>query len=358
MAKATQKVVKPLDVIMKELEKDYGKGSVIHGEEPETYDKVVSTGSLGLDIALGIGGIPIGRIGKIIEVFGWESSGKTTLVKTIIANFQQVSDKKVLFLDGEGMEAKYARKLGVDVEDMFIVKVDASAGEGAYDKMQRLVESGKIGLVVVDSVSAFKPGKNINSKLSDSKMGLHSRMMSELMDKVNNLSVEHGCTFIFVNQLRQKIGVMFGNPETTQGGNALRFYAHIRLETTRSITKKNSIMNGKEKLGNLHKVSVVKNKLATPFKKAEFYIRYGEGIDTFIELVKLGHKLDVLCLSGNSVTYEGTKYTLIEFEQALQDNEGMLEEIRTKIINTVATNPTLELIEESDEEDENNEDED
>lgn len=350
MAKATQKVIKPLDVVMKELEKDYGKGAVIHGELPESYDRVISTGSIGLDIALGIGGIPVGNIGKIIEVYGWESSGKTTLVKTIIGNFQRSSDKKVLFLDGEGMESKYAMKLGVDVEDLFIVKLDSTAGEGAYDRMQRLVETGVIGVVVVDSVSAFKSAKNVTGKLKDSKMGLHSRMMSELMDKVINMCGEYGCTFIFVNQVREKIGVMFGNPETTQGGNALKFYAHIRLESRRSTSTKNSIMEGKEKLGNLHTFKVIKNKLAAPFKKAEVYIRYGEGFDRFLELVKLGNKLDVLKASGNKVTFDGAQYSMLEFEQMINDNEGMFEAIRGRIMDAAMNNPTVELVEETEEE--------
>lgn len=334
MAKKTEEK-KSLDDIVKDLDKQYGKGSVMHGDEIEKYEDVVSTGSLGLDIATGIGGIPVGSTsGKVIELFGWESSGKSTLVQSIIGNYQKKFGRECLYVDGENsIDEKYSTALGVDLKKLWTVQLDESAGEGAYNKAEKLVESGEFGLVIYDSYNSLQPKKIIDGEVGDNNLGLHARMLGQAVQKANNLCTKYGTTFIFVGQLREKIGVMFGSPETTQGGNALRFYAHMRMKVQRSVAKDNTIMDGDTKIGNLVTVDVIKNKLAPPFKRAQFNILYGVGIDKIQEILDIGHDLEVLKVRGESLTYDETKYTINDFKQMLIDNPVFEEELRTKIIN-------------------------
>ena len=325
-----KEVKKTLEEVTKELNKQYGVGSVIHGDEKQTYKEVISTGSLGLDIALGVNGIPK-RGGKLIEIFGWESSGKTTLAQTIIANFQQAGEK-CLQVDGEGMDAKYASALGINLSELYLLSLDEHAGEGAYDKMEKLVETGEIGLVVIDSYNALQPLKIVEGEMGEQSMGVHARMLGKAVIKANSLAQKYGTNFLFLGQLREKIGVMFGNPETTQGGNSLKFYCHVRLRVSRSLTTENSVMEGKEKVGNKTTVKVEKNKLSLPFKSCSFNITYGEGIDTIQELIDLGHDYEVLKVYGKSITYDKVKYDGIVFKQMLKDNPEFALEIRNKII--------------------------
>lgn len=332
MAKKEEK--KSLEEVMKELEKQYGKGSVIHGNEKETFTEVISTGSLGLDVALGIGGLPK-RGGKIIEIYGWESSGKSTLTQTIIANFQK-NGEKCLLLDGEdSLDEKYATALGINLADLFVVQLDEHAGEGSYNKMEKLVETGEIGVVVIDSYNALQPAKIVNGEVGDNTLGLHARMLNQAVMKANTLAAKYGTLFIFIGQLREKIGVMFGSPETTQGGNALRFYSHVRMHVSRSTTKDNSVMNGDEKLGNLTKVKVIKNKLAAPFKECSFNIMYGQGIDKISEIIDLASDYDVIKKRGNSVTYGEDKFDLSAFTNMISDNDAFYNSLKQQILNKV-----------------------
>ena len=279
-----KEVKKSLEDVMKELNKEYGIGSVIHGNEKESFTEVISTGSLGLDIALGIGGLPKNG-GKIIEIFGWESSGKSTITQTIIGNFQK-QGVKCLLVDGEdSLDEKYATALGINLSELYMIQLDEFAGEGAYNKMEKMVSTGEIGLVIIDSYNALQPLKLVQGEVGDSAMGVHARMLNQAVMKANTLAAKYGTLFIFIGQLREKIGVMFGSPETTQGGNALRFYSHVRMQVSRSTTKDNSVMEGDVKMGNLTKVKVIKNKLSAPFKECEFNILYGIGIDKFSELI-------------------------------------------------------------------------
>lgn len=337
MAKAATEKKLNLEETLKKLEKDYGKGAVINGANLEKYDEVVSTGSLGLDIATGIGGIPIGRLGKVIEMYGWESSGKSTLSQTILGNYQKMGKKKAIYVDGENsLETEYSSKLGVDLEDLLIIQLDPSAGEGAYNKMEALVETGEIGLVIIDSYNSLQPKKIVDGEVGDNNLGLHARMLGQAVMKANTLCGQYGCTFIFIGQLREKIGVMFGSPETTQGGNALKFYTHMRFDVGRSMTNDNSVFvdgNVKgQKIGNLHKVKVIKNKLGSPFKKAEFNIIYGEGIDKYNEIVEIGHDLGLLKKYGESITFEGNKQSTEEFIQLLRDNEELYQDLRKQAL--------------------------
>jgi len=321
---------KTLEEVTKELNKTYGAGSVIHGNEKKTYTEIISTGSLGLDLALGTLGIPK-RGGKIVEMFGWESSGKTTLAQTIIGNFQKAGEI-ALMVDGEGLDDKYASALGIKLEDLYLVTLDEHAGEGAYDKMVKLVETGEIGLVVIDSYNSLQPLKIVEGEMGEQSMGVHARMLGKAVMKANTLAQKYGTNFLFLGQLREKIGIMFGNPETTQGGNSLKFYSHIRLRVSRSTTNDNSVIVGGEKLGNKTTIKVEKNKLSMPFKNCSFDIIYGKGIDTEQELIDLGHEYEVLKVYGKSTTYDGTKYDGVEFKQMLADNPELAMEIRNKII--------------------------
>lgn len=333
---AKSKTERPtLEEAKKAMEKKYGKGAIIKGDEMEPVDDVVSTGSIGLDIATGIGGIPIskgGKNGKIIEIDGWESSGKSTLTQTIIGNAQK-KGLTCLLVDGENsIDENYTPALGVDMDKLILIQLDEYAGEGAYDRMQTLIETGEIDLVVIDSYNALQPKQIVDEGLDKQTMGLHARMLGRVVMKSNSYCKTYGTTFIFIGQLREKIGVMWGSPETTQGGNALRFYAHMRMDISRSLTTDNSVMEGDEKVGNLHKVHIKKNKMAAPFKKAEFNIRYGVGIDKIQELIDLGHEIEVIKKRGDTIKYGEDKFSIAEFTDLLQTNEGFYDDIRSKIL--------------------------
>lgn len=314
---------KSLEEVLKELDKDYGKGSVINGGESESYTGVISTGSIGLDHALGIGGLPKG---KMIEIYGWESSGKSTLVQTIIGNAQK-EGVKCLYVDGENsLDETYAKNLGVNLDDMLLIQLDEHAGEGAYNKAERLIATGQIGLVVFDSQNSLQPKKILEDEVGVASMGVHARMLGQVVVKMNALAIQHNCTVIFISQLREKIGVMFGSPETTQGGNALKFYSHVRLDCRKSLLKEGDV-----NYANKTKIKVVKNKCAIPFKTAEFEIVYGVGIDKIKELIEIGSDLEILRKWGPSITYADIKYTVEEFTKKLKESD-FYNEIRTKIL--------------------------
>lgn len=351
MAKAKKVEKKTLKERMDDLNKKYGDGSVLYGEVPIVTD-VISTGSLGLDIATGIGGIPISNEeeghGKIIEIRGWESSGKSTLVQTIIGNAQK-RGINVLLVDSENsIDPAYAKSLGVDINKLYIVQLDETAGEGAFDKMQNLVDSGEIGLVIVDSYNALQPKKVIDDGLDAANMGLFARMMSKVCAKSNNQCSQFGTTFLFCGQYRLNIGQMYGDPSVTQGGKSLGFYAHMIIETSRSTTNDNSLWEGKagdsEKLGNLHKVKVLKNKLAAPFKKAEYNIIYGQGVDKYQEIIDLGPKYLEGCKKRAGIfTIDGDSYTIEDFINILKSNDDYFEEMRNKILQEALNNKNLDI---------------
>jgi recombination protein RecA len=328
---------KTIEEVLKELNKEYGIGSIIHGNEKEVFTDVITSGSLGLDIALGVNGIPK-KAGKIIEMYGWESSGKSTLAQTIIAKFQQAGEKCLLIDAENSLDEKYATSLGIDLEKLYLMQLDESAGEGAYNKMERLVQTGEIGLVVIDSYNALQPLKIVQGEIGDSTMGLHARMLNQAVMKANTLASKYHTNFLFLGQLREKIGVMYGSPETTQGGNALRFYSHVRLKVTRSVTNDNSTFEGDVKTGNKTSIKVEKNKLGHPFKTCSFNIMYGEGIDKYSELIELAHDYEVLKVYGKSITYLETKHETTVFLQMLKDTPEMFEEIKTKILDKVNAN--------------------
>jgi len=336
MAKEKDKK-KTIEEVLLELNKEYGIGSIIHGNEKEVFTDVITSGSLGLDIALGVNGIPK-KAGKIIEMYGWESSGKSTLAQTIIAKFQQAGEKCLLIDAENSLDEKYATSLGIDLEKLYLMQLDESAGEGAYNKMERLVQTGEIGLVVIDSYNALQPLKIVQGEIGDSTMGLHARMLNQAVMKANTLASKYHTNFLFLGQLREKIGVMYGSPETTQGGNALRFYSHVRLKVTRSVTNDNSTFEGDVKTGNKTSIKVEKNKLGHPFKTCSFNIMYGEGIDKYSELIELAHDYEVLKVYGKSITYLETKHETTVFLQMLKDTPEMFEEIKTKILDKVNAN--------------------
>ena len=329
MAKKEEK--KSLEQVIKELEKEYGKGSVIHGNEKEEFVDVVSTGSLGLDTAIGVGGIPK-RAGKIIEMYGWESSGKSTIAQTIAGNFQKAGEK-VLLVDGENsLDEKYSTALGMNLEDLLLIQLDESAGEGAYNKMERIVETGEIGLVIIDSYNSLQPLKLVEGEIGDSTLGLHARMLNQAVMKANYLATKYGTNFLFLGQLREKIGIMFGSPETTQGGNALRFYSHVRLKVSRSTTEANSLKEGDTKIGNKTTVRVEKNKLGSPFKSCSFNILYGKGINVINELIDIADNEEIIRVYGKSITYNDVKYDGEEFRTMLETDSSLFKEIKQKIL--------------------------
>ncbi len=320
--------LKALKMTLDRLDKQYGKGSVMKMGDQQVVDvESISTGSLGLDIALGIGGFPRGRV---IEIYGPESSGKTTLAIHAIAECQRKGGIAA-FIDAEhAFDRTYAEKLGVDTENLLISQPDH--GEQALEIAENLIRSGAIDIIVIDSVAALVPRSEIEGEMGDSKMGLQARLMSQAMRKLTATIGKTGCTCIFINQLREKIGVMFGNPETTTGGNALKFYASIRLDIRRS----GSAIKDKEGnlLGNHVKVKVVKNKLAPPFRIAEFDIMYGEGISKTGEIVDLGVQFDILKKSGSWYSYGDSKIAQGRdaAKQFFMDNPETAEEVEGKII--------------------------
>ena len=283
--------LKVLDAVMQKIEKDFGKGSIMRMNSTEVNDvPVIPTGSITLDMALGVGGYPKGRV---VEIYGPESSGKTTLALHVLAQAQKAGGE-VAFIDAEhALDIGYARALGVNVEDMLVSQPDT--GEQALEITEALVRSGAIDVIVVDSVAALVPRAEIEGEMGDSFVGLHARLMSQALRKLAGAINKTNCIVIFINQLREKVGVMYGNPEVTTGGRALKFYASVRIDVRRIETLK----NGSEMIGNRTRAKVVKNKMAPPFREAEFDIMYGEGISMLGELIDLGVKLDLVQKSGS-----------------------------------------------------------
>lgn len=319
-----------LKTILEKMDKTYGKGAVmIMGEREVEPVDVIPTGSLGLDLALGVGGYPRGRI---VEIYGPESSGKTTLTLHAIAEAQKAGGIAA-FIDAEhAFDRFYAEKLGVDVDNLVISQPDN--GEQALEIMENLIRSGAIDIVVVDSVAALTPKSEIEGDMGDSKMGLQARLMSQALRKLTGTISKTKCVAIFINQLREKIGMMFGNPETTTGGNALKFYASVRLDIRRG----SQIKDGDKVLGNRTKVKVVKNKMAPPFRSTEFDVLYGEGISRTGEIVDLGVEYDVIQKSGSWFPYAGSKLAQGRdaVKELLKDNPELAEEIEAKVREKIA----------------------
>lgn len=317
--------LKALQATLDKIEKDYGKGTIMKlGEQPKWDVSVIPSGSIALDHALGIGGYPRGRI---IEIYGPESSGKTTLAIHAIAQAQKAGGIAAIIDAEHAFDRTYAKNLGVDVESLYISQPDN--GEQALEIADNLIRSGAIDIIVIDSVAALTPKAEIEGEMGDSKMGLHARLMSQALRKLTaNISKTNTCC-IFINQLRDKIGVMFGNPETTTGGNALKFYASVRVDVRRT----NQIKDGDEALGNRTKVKIVKNKMAPPFKKAEFDIVFGEGISHVGEVIDLGVEMEIIKKSGSWFSYgEGKLAQGREaVKQLLSDNVELCDEIEAKI---------------------------
>jgi recombination protein RecA len=321
--------LKALKLTMDKLDKTYGKGAVMRmGDDAVEEVEVIPSGSLGLDVALGIGGYPRGRV---IEIYGPESSGKTTLTLHAIAEAQKAGGIAA-FIDAEhAFDRFYAEKLGVNTEDLIISQPDN--GEQALEIADNLIRSGAIDLIVIDSVAALTPKAEIEGDMGDSKVGLHARLMSQALRKLTGTIAKTNCTCIFINQLREKIGVMFGNPETTTGGNALKFYASVRLDIRRST----QIKDGENVIGNRTKVKVVKNKVAPPFRVAEFDILYGEGVSKMGEIIDLGTQYEVIQKSGSWFSYDGTKLGQGRegVKSVLRDNPDLADEIEQKIVATL-----------------------
>ena len=321
--------LKSLQLTLDKLDKTYGKGAVMKlGDEVVEPVEAISSGSIGLDIALGIGGYPRGRV---IEIYGPESSGKTTLTLHAIAECQK-SGGIAAFIDAEhAFDRFYAEKLGVDISELIISQPDH--GEQALEIADNLIRSGAIDIIVIDSVAALTPKSEIEGEMGDSKMGLHARLMSQALRKLTGSIARTNCTVFFINQLREKIGVMFGNPETTTGGNALKFYASVRLDIRRSTQIKSTEA---EVLGNRTRVKVVKNKVAPPFKTAEFDILYGTGISKIGEIIDICVENEVIKKSGSWFSYGETKLGQGKeaVKKLLEDNPELLEELEKKIISS------------------------
>lgn len=325
---------KALQLILDKMDKAYGKGTVMRMGDSAVDDKieVISSGSLGLDLALGVGGYPRGRV---IEIYGPESSGKTTLTLHAIAEAQKAGGIAA-FIDAEhAFDRFYASKLGVDVENLIISQPDN--GEQALEIADNLIRSGAIDIIVIDSVAALTPKAEIEGEMGDSRMGLQARLMSQALRKLTGTINKTKCTAIFINQLREKIGVMFGNPETTTGGNALKFYASVRLDIRRST----QIKNGDEVIGNHSKVKVVKNKVAPPFRQAEFDIMYGEGISKVGEVLDMGVEKGIVNKSGSWYSYNDSKLGQGRdaVKEVLKDNPELAEEIEAKIVALIKGEP-------------------
>ena len=317
---------KALDAALAQIEKQFGKGSIMRlGANDVAYDiQVVSTGSLGLDIALGVGGLPRGRI---IEIYGPESSGKTTLTLQVIAEMQKLGGTAA-FIDAEhALDPQYAQKIGVNVKELLISQPDN--GEQALEIADMLVRSGSVDIIVVDSVAALTPRAEIEGDMGDPQMGLQARLMSQALRKLTANIKRSNTMVIFINQIRMKIGVMFGNPETTTGGNALKFYASVRLDIRRT----GSIKKGEETIGNETRVKVVKNKVAPPFKQADFDILYGEGISRESEIIELGVLHKLIDKSGAWYAYQGEKIGQGKdnVRDYLKEHKEMAQEIEQKI---------------------------
>jgi recombination protein RecA len=325
MSSEKEAKLKALQLTLDKLDKTYGKGTVMKmGDKAVEEVETISSGSLGLDLALGVNGYPKGRI---IEIYGPESSGKTTLTLHAIAEAQKAGGIAA-FIDAEhAFDRNYAEKLGVDIENLIISQPDN--GEQALEIAENLIRSGAIDIVVIDSVAALTPKSEIEGEMGDSKMGLHARLMSQALRKLTGTISKTHCTVFFINQLREKIGVMFGNPETTTGGNALKFYASVRLDIRRS----SQIKDGENVIGNRTKVKVVKNKVAPPFKVAEFDIMYGEGVSKTGEILDLAVEFEIIKKAGSWFSYGETK--LGQGRDAvkllIKDNPELADELEQKI---------------------------
>ncbi len=322
--------LKALQAAMSKIEKDFGKGSIMRmGDEQTEHVEVIPTGSIGLNAALGVGGYPKGRI---IEIYGPESSGKTTLAIHAMAECQKAGGIAA-FIDAEhAFDRFYAQKLGVDVNNLYISQPDN--GEQALEIADQLIRSSAIDIIVIDSVAALTPKKEIEGDMGDSAVGLHARLMSQALRKVTATISKTNTTCIFINQLREKIGVMFGNPETTTGGNALKFYASVRLD----IRKISTLKDGDQPVGTQVRVKVVKNKVAPPFRKAEFEIGFGEGISKIGEIVDLGVEHGIIKKSGSWFSYGDSKLAQGRdaTKQLLKDNPELCEELEAKIMAAIA----------------------
>ena len=324
---------KNLTETLSQIEKQFGKGTVMKMGDREIVDMpCVSTGSIGLDIALGIGGLPQGRV---VEIFGPESSGKTTLTLQAIAECQKVGGTAA-FIDAEhALDPNYASKLGVNVDELLLSQPDT--GEQALEVTDMLVKSGSVDLIVIDSVAALTPRAEIEGDMGDHHMGLQARLMSQALRKITGNIQRSNCMVIFINQIRMKIGVIFGNPETTTGGNALKFYSSVRLD----IRRIGAVKEGEEVVGNETRVKVVKNKVSPPFKQAEFQIMYGEGINVEGEILELGQKLELIEKSGSWYSHNGEKIGQgkVNASKYLKENpkirDSLMKEIKTAYIPSI-----------------------
>jgi recombination protein RecA len=322
--------LKALQLTLDKLEKTYGKGSIMKlGDSQVDPVEAISTGSLGLDIALGIGGLPKGRV---VEIYGPESSGKTTLAIHAIANVQRNGGIAAIIDAEHAFDRFYAEKLGVNTENLLISQPDN--GEQALEIADNLIRSGAVDIVVIDSVAALTPKAEIEGEMGDSRMGLQARLMSQALRKLTGTINKTGCCCIFINQLREKIGIMFGNPETTTGGNALKFYATVRLD----IRRISQIKDGDTVTGNRVRVKVIKNKVAPPFRQAEFDIVFGEGISKMGEIIDMGVEKGIIKKAGSWFSYEDTKLGQgrDQVKALLMENPDLSEEIETKIKEVLA----------------------
>ncbi|HOF22178.1 MAG TPA: recombinase RecA [Bacteroidales bacterium] len=317
--------LKALEVTIGKIEKDFGKGTIMKlGDQAIENIQVIPTGSIGLDAALGIGGLPRGRV---IEIYGPEASGKTTLAIHAIAEAQKNGGIAAIIDAEHTFDRNYAEKLGVDVENLLISQPDN--GEQALEITDNLIRSGALDIVVIDSVAALTPKAEIEGEMGDSKMGLQARLMSQALRKLTANISKTNTSCIFINQLREKIGIMFGNPETTTGGNALKFYSSVRLD----IRKTSQLKDGEEIIGSRTRVKIVKNKLAPPFKKADFDILYGEGISQLGEIIDLGTDFNIIRKSGSWYSYNETRIGQGReaVKQILRDNPELYDELKTKV---------------------------
>ncbi len=322
--------LKALKLTMSKIEKEYGKGAIMRMGD-QVYEKipVISSGSIGVDYALGVGGFPKGRV---VEIFGPESSGKTTLAIHAIAEAQK-DGGIAAFIDAEhAFDRFYAQKLGVDVENLLISQPDN--GEQALEIVDQLIRSGAIDIIVVDSVAALTPKAEIDGDMGDSRMGLQARLMSQALRKLTAIIGRTNTCVVFINQLRDKIGIMFGNPETTTGGNALKFYASIRVD----VRKIGQIKNGEDVIGNRTRVKIVKNKVSPPFRKAEFDLMFGEGISKYGEVLDIASEIGIVKKSGAWFSYEETKLGQgrENVKQMISENPELYEQIKTKVINSMS----------------------